>query len=283
MQLQVPKIYAHMTRLGIQSYEISQPWRTRAFLGLLPRPSTMVVWDSWFFEGRKIIYRVSIAILKLIKSKLLLTRSRDEFLETLTSATKSITAEPLLAKTFKVKLSRNNFQKLETRNTHLFLEFAPAPNMETYFRPKILEHSLIIDDHMFEVIWGWIPNRLRILDPLLLFRSSSHGFSLLNLLERCDEEHPLIMLFRSSSQVVGCFLTDSWKTNLRDSYFGNGEAFVFRLNQINEDESVCYNWNRSNSYFQVRTDRSFSVGSDSYDFAHSLIVRCALCAARCVQ
>jgi len=74
-----------------------------------------------------------------------------------------------------------------------------------------------------------LPKRLRILDPKLLFRSETDGFSLVTLLDRCRDQAPTVLLISSKDRrVFGAFVTDPWQTGLGRPY-GGRDCFLFTI------------------------------------------------------
>ena len=59
----MPKLHAHLTKHGITSPQtplMVEGWFLCLFIDNMPTESVMRVWDSMFFEGWKIIFRVAL-------------------------------------------------------------------------------------------------------------------------------------------------------------------------------------------------------------------------------
>lgn len=87
------------------------------------------------------------------------------------------------------------------------------------------------------LIWGWIPMRMTMHHPKLVYTTEEHGSSLTNFYQRVDKYEPTLLLVRTTSdEVFGAYCSGSWsQRNQRDeyghkqTYFGTGETFLFTL------------------------------------------------------
>ncbi len=94
-------------------------------------------------------------------------------------------------------------------------------------------------------LWEWLPDRVRLMQPRLLFTSSEHGTNLLTLYGRCETSEPTVLLVKvsGSGEVLGAYCSLMWKERSRPGqkgvcYFGTGESFVFTLHP----QSKCFKW-----------------------------------------
>eukprot|EP00164_Ancoracysta_twista_P019894 GFYU01035247.1.p1 GENE.GFYU01035247.1~~GFYU01035247.1.p1 ORF type:complete len:540 (-),score=146.44 GFYU01035247.1:62-1645(-) len=67
----LPKLASHLEAIGMPLPLISHQWFLCLYVNALPWETTFRVWDSLFYEGRDVLFRVGIAILKQIESTLL--------------------------------------------------------------------------------------------------------------------------------------------------------------------------------------------------------------------
>lgn len=90
---------------------------------------------------------------------------------------------------------------------------------------SILSHSLLC------IIWNWIPQRLSLSTPKMLFTTEENGTSLNTLFNVLDDlEYCLIVIKTFQNEIFGAFCSCSWVERYNSkSYFGNGETFLFTL------------------------------------------------------
>ncbi|KAI0229507.1 GTPase-activating protein skywalker [Lamellibrachia satsuma] len=104
------------------------------------------------------------------------------------------------------------------------LGFAPFTNLR----------SAIIAARDWQDIWGWLPMRVTLLQPELVYTTAEHGTSLNTFFLRVDGEEPSLLLIKTTkNEILGAYCSVDWavrKDQRNDlSYFGTGETFVFTL------------------------------------------------------
>ncbi|CAG0918342.1 unnamed protein product [Notodromas monacha] len=86
-------------------------------------------------------------------------------------------------------------------------------------------------------LWSWIPVRMTMCTPTMLFTTEEHGYNLRLLYELVEEYEPTVILVKNfQDEVFGAYCSTRWKErNMKDEhgarrrYFGTGESFVFTL------------------------------------------------------
>ena len=84
-------------------------------------------------------------------------------------------------------------------------------------------------------LWHWLPERMTMADPELIYSSNEHGISLTTFYTRSEKYEPTILLIKTTEgEVFGAYCSSTWATrNLKDDkgrrqhYFGTGETFLF--------------------------------------------------------
>jgi hypothetical protein len=87
-------------------------------------------------------------------------------------------------------------QQLDKKN-RTKIHHVIEPTIPVYYRPKITTPSTIIQNEDFEILWSWLPSRFRIRDPLLLFSTSTDGYSLISLLKAIGDTSPTILILKT--------------------------------------------------------------------------------------
>ncbi|CAH1782222.1 unnamed protein product, partial [Owenia fusiformis] len=91
VKIKAPELYKHMDELGLMWCIVSTKWFICCFADVLPIETVLRIWDSLFYEGSKIIFRVSITLILHNQSKLMKCRHLAEILDTF----KEIPKDPL--------------------------------------------------------------------------------------------------------------------------------------------------------------------------------------------
>jgi len=73
----LPKLEAHFKKLSVIIELFSNRWFCTLFSYDLPFPVVFRIWDIWILEGFDIIFKIGLAILKLLEELLLVRNARD--------------------------------------------------------------------------------------------------------------------------------------------------------------------------------------------------------------
>eukprot|EP01137_Pigoraptor_chileana_P034969 Opistho-2@28293 len=209
--------------------------------------------DCMLFEGKKILYRVGVGVIKASEPAIVRASSTGAAIAAVCSAAESISGDRLLEAGFSVSLSRKSLSSLYDKlasdarpvdgigKTDLFQR--PLPSMST--------QSELLNDAQLEQLWSWVPVRYRGGAMQLLYSMAGHGSSVRTLFSRCGANEPLIIIVRSlEGKILGAYLpksfeqraTDGGRTaegRRTDGYFGTGETFVF---SFSGDRGERFEW-----------------------------------------
>ncbi|XP_074657980.1 GTPase-activating protein skywalker-like isoform X1 [Tubulanus polymorphus] len=101
--------------------------------------------------------------------------------------------------------------------------------------------SLLSHDQ-WQMLWQWVPTRMTVYQPTLLYTTQEHGTSIKTLYSRCEESEPIIIIIQTSNgEKFGAYLSMSLSCRRkRDklSFFGTGETFLFSF----QPRLVKYDW-----------------------------------------
>jgi len=133
-----------------------------------------------------------------------------------------------------------------------------------FYKPQLQQPSAILTEDLINVLWSFLPSRYRIQDPVKLYASDKHGFSLRTLLSRVDGKDPptLLVIKSDKDAVFGAFISASWgvwRDNSRGNnvqFFGNGQTFLFSLYPNPKD----YTWTKRNNLFFSPTSKGVEIG-----------------------
>lgn len=81
MKCKCPKVAKELQRLGIDLSSICSEWYLTWFAKSLPILTVLRVWDTLFFEGFKVLFRVSIGVFKCVEQDVLKCGSFDAVME----------------------------------------------------------------------------------------------------------------------------------------------------------------------------------------------------------
>ena len=108
----IPKIYKIFQRDRIIPTMYASTWLISLFSNTLEFKIVLRIFDCLFLEGFKVIYRITLALLKL-KENEFLKAEKGETMPLLVSCTNNVDEEELFKVAFSFSISRNFIDKLE--------------------------------------------------------------------------------------------------------------------------------------------------------------------------
>ncbi|CAG2167456.1 unnamed protein product [Oppiella nova] len=254
----------------------------------LPFHHVVRVVDCFLVEGEKFLFRVALTLALLChKTKgdgLSLDKMRD-FCESIADV---ISPNKLIATALKVtRLSRKDIarakSKAELRSESV--SFCESPLHAKYdvidtkdyivgarIAPLHFRSSILSTWSLLDALWEWLPERLVVREPVVVFCSAENGNSLQTFFTLCADFEPTLLLIKTiQNEIFGAFCSTSWSKRLDLSqtksgqYFGTGETFLFVL----APKVTKYEWigrqraidSHSQQLFMSATARSLCVGS----------------------
>ncbi|KOB73278.1 Uncharacterized protein OBRU01_10929 [Operophtera brumata] len=242
----------HLSRLSgaIGPERIYADWQWW-ILAALPFPHLVRVLDCFFHEGIKVFYRVALAILILFHKHATNQNSDSQYIsrvfiktEMTLKSKQVITGSRLVRSRSSDNLptsqSQVNIQMMShtltiresPRSYHLALWF-PFPN--AVFRDQ-RQHSSDLRQKLF-TLWSWLPVRITMYQPVLLYTTEEHGCSLTTFYVRVEQHEPTLLMIKTcNNEVFGAYCSSRWfernqkdERGNRQAYFGTGETFLFSL------------------------------------------------------
>ncbi|XP_038676136.1 TBC1 domain family member 24 isoform X3 [Scyliorhinus canicula] len=234
--------------------EVYSDW-LRWMFGDLPFNYAARVLDIFFVEGFKVLYRVALALLKFFRKIRIRQPEKSANIRTdiqnfVQSIAEHIPVEKLLDKAFSIRLfSRKEIRLLRDANEKALKQKGITVNQKRQRHNVHLAvnaenfKSNIVSAKEMREIWSWIPERFALCQPMLIFTTLDHGYSLNRFYAHCEGYEPTIILIKTTeAEVCGAYLTTDWRERRRGgnklSYFGTGECFVFKL----QPEMERYEW-----------------------------------------
>ncbi|KAF2070681.1 hypothetical protein CYY_008007 [Polysphondylium violaceum] len=108
LEYQLPELSNQFKKEGIQVYMFIQGWWSTIFVYILPVESVPVIWDYFFWgangTGVEVLFRLSIALLKMLESTLL-TANLTEFFERVKTASAELDTVELIYQAHNVELT----------------------------------------------------------------------------------------------------------------------------------------------------------------------------------
>ncbi|KAG6795658.1 GTPase-activating protein skywalker isoform X1 [Apis laboriosa] len=97
--------------------------------------------------------------------------------------------------------------------------------------------SQILDMPDLFTLWSWLPMRITMYQPILLYTTEEHGCSLTTFYVRVEQHEPTLLMIKTcNNEVFGAYCSTRWcERNMkndkgqRQAYFGTGETFLFSL------------------------------------------------------
>lgn len=252
---------AHLQRLcpGQKLERIFMDW-CWWILGGLPFQYLVRVMDCYFHEGIKVFYRVSLAILILFHKHTTSNNSewsaeniKNDIDNALTKFCKNMPVSPtkLLRTAFSIRALSSTYISRIFIKTEMVLKSRSVlsgsrqlvrsrssdnlPTSQSQVNIQMMSHTLTIKE-LF-TLWSWLPVRITMYQPVLLYTTEEHGCSLTTFYVRVEQHEPTLMMIKTcNNEVFGAYCSSRWfERNLKDdkgqrqAYFGTGETFLFSL------------------------------------------------------
>ncbi|KAH0819830.1 hypothetical protein GEV33_002961 [Tenebrio molitor] len=94
-----------------------------------------------------------------------------------------------------------------------------------------------MESYKLLTLWSWLPVRITMYQPILLYTTEEHGCSLTTFYVRVEHHEPTLLMIKTcNNEVFGAYCSSRWgERNQKDdrgnrqAYFGTGETFLFSL------------------------------------------------------
>ncbi|XP_050427323.1 GTPase-activating protein skywalker-like isoform X3 [Adelges cooleyi] len=242
-----------------KSEKMYMDWIWWIFQGL-PFHHAVRVMDCYLHEGVKVLYRVSMAILQLFYKYTSASNSiwAEEIIShgvdvALINFCRQMPANPqkVLKTAFKIRGLSSTYIHRVFVKTEMTLKSKTVlsgskqlnrscssenlPTSQSQINIQMASHTLTIRE-LF-TLWSWLPVRITMYQPILLYTTEEHGCSLTTFYVRVEQHEPTLMLIKTcNNEVFGAYCSSKWlERNKKDdrgnrtTYFGTGETFLFSL------------------------------------------------------
>ncbi|XP_041973221.1 GTPase-activating protein skywalker isoform X4 [Aricia agestis] len=132
--------------------------------------------------------------------------------------------------------------------------------------------SQILDQTELFTLWSWLPVRITMYQPVLLYTTEEHGCSLTTFYVRVEHHEPTLLMIKTcNNEVFGAYCSTRWfernqkdERGNRQAYFGTGETFLFSLHPLR----AKYPWvgcarddaTHANSLFMAADNTMITIG-----------------------
>nr|XP_045609959.1 GTPase-activating protein skywalker-like isoform X2 [Procambarus clarkii] len=134
--------------------------------------------------------------------------------------------------------SQSNIQMMSHTLTIKEGSRSPAPRVRTMGQYPIQNvKSMIVSKDELLTLWSWLPMRMTMHQPTLVYTTEEHGCSLTTFFQRVEKHEPTLLCIRTvDDYVFGAYCSTAWaQRHHKDefgnwqTYFGTGETFLFTL------------------------------------------------------
>lgn len=300
--------FSTLEKHGIDSKQVEvafQNWLWWILEGI-PVPHMIRVIDCFLMEGWKVLVRVALAIFQLFirhtsrdssAAALLSTKGLSEAIMIFCQSL-SVTPAKLLKSAFGIRaLSMSEITKVMTRTEELMkrqggdagaegvqasrdmssLHSSELPTSNAQANVQMLSHTLNVKELL--TIWNWLPVRMTMYQPSLLYTTEEHGSSLTTFYQRVEGHDQTILLVRTTcNHVFGAYCSVAWDTRHKkdeygnkQTYYGTGESFLFTLRPVpakyqwvgitqQKQDASLSNVSHSEALFMHGDDEMITVG-----------------------
>ncbi|KAI5704760.1 hypothetical protein M8J76_000092 [Diaphorina citri] len=170
--------------------------------------------------------------------------------------------------------SQHNIQMMSHTLTIREGERSPSPRSTAMgnFPVQNIRSEIVTHENLF-TLWSWLPVRITMYQPVLLYTTEEHGCSLTTFYYRVEQHEPtLLMIKTTNNEVFGAYCSTKWgERNQKDergnrtAYFGTGETFLFSL----YPERAKYPWvgveqetqvSHANELFMAADQKMITIG-----------------------
>ncbi|CAM9603061.1 unnamed protein product [Ectocarpus sp. 12 AP-2014] len=264
-----PETSKEMSKCGADEPEHLRQVLLRMFVPILPLKYLVVVWDAWFCEGSKVIFRYGLALLKMYKKRLKALKLKQGQGAQWWSKLRDWVHEPsfsfddLANKAFSLRtksglrpiswaMLENYHDKNEaevksrmdkvagSRLDHKGVAADRADEAQPFFWPPFQLTAtfpppvLLADVPARAKLVKWVPEILRHKRLRVVFTTEIHGYNLDLLYSHCRTVSPSLLVVEAANGVIlGGFCSDSWQyphaKQSQGGMYGSGQCFLFRL------------------------------------------------------
>ncbi|XP_068150268.1 GTPase-activating protein skywalker isoform X9 [Drosophila tropicalis] len=244
---------------GLKLERVFMDWCWWILAGL-PFQHLVRIMDCYFHEGIKVLYRVALVILNLFHKECQSNNEwspdniKNDIGNALIKFCKKITVSPakLLHAAFSIRgLSTQYISRISIK-TEMLLKSRSVlnssskqliksrssdnlPTSQSQVNIQMMSHTLTIRE-LF-TLWSWLPVRITMYQPKLLYTTEEHGCSLTTFYVRVEQHEPTLLMIKTcNNEVFGAYCSSRWfERNVKDdkgqrqAYFGTGETFLFSL------------------------------------------------------
>eukprot|EP00918_Siedleckia_nematoides_P035464 GHVU01077045.1.p1 GENE.GHVU01077045.1~~GHVU01077045.1.p1 ORF type:complete len:255 (+),score=34.02 GHVU01077045.1:105-869(+) len=112
IQMQMPRLLQHLKREGVEATMYASQWFMTIFAYSFPFELVARIWDIYFNEGIKIVFRVALAILSLRQEEIL-SESFEQILSGFKNCSAEIRTQHLIETALDIKVKQSTLRELE--------------------------------------------------------------------------------------------------------------------------------------------------------------------------
>lgn len=259
---------------------------TSFFTRMLPNDVVLRIIDSYLLEGIKIIYRYGLALFRLhkrkIKSKVFTSGNNFwNFIETVLISDedkKKLHQYAFDSDRFVIskilhpmKISRKYIYETEGKAlTQSSVVNTDSNSINELHKANVFD--TVLSSESCNYLLTHLPDFAKFITFELVYSSTTHGYSLHKFYRLTSNRKPSIIFIKcpSANVIIGAYINDTITTVYNSGggkIKGDGTTVIFKLNNDNSEENICYNWIGSqavnNEYSNV-TDNQFAIFSNDY-------------------
>lgn len=198
----------------------------------------LTIVDGYINEGKKVLLRIFLALLKIGEREFLAATTPGDFLEVFDRVVLGLQnvehLRAMLKRAYGLRLSRKgDIQSAEARiarlpNVTRIATCATPRKARTLVLAKSETETLMTEDLRMELRKN-LEAGYRQHEPVLVYTMREHGTMFETMVEKASYFCPYILLIKTERQVLGAYLSDPPMNRGRNgSYFGRASTFVFR-------------------------------------------------------
>jgi len=237
----VPQVIAHLENLGLDVHGAAAELLQDGCAHVLPFRALCRVVGSFLVEGSEVVLRYALALLRLRAPQILACGTSEAAKEQLQNLGHDLGDTPdaidnMTKVAYSMVLKEDGLARQSSNwgSTYVSPKMDYMPHI--FCRPRLFEPCGKCPGEVWEVLWSFVPQTCRILDPRLIYSPAVHGTSLRTCLEitkKYAESPMMFFLFTTSGDIIGGFspqmlVRTSGYLRLSELSRPVEDAFVFR-------------------------------------------------------
>ena len=157
-----------MSNLSINVVAVVDNWFKRYFVGFLPITFIFRLLDIYVREGHAVLLSTALSIFDVLHNDLIRSKGKEEFMARLNSVVFKFKPDDLINRMKSYHIKKTFFPKFKNIKAKSVSQIS-EPDFQSYFRPKIVGKTSIIDNNQMELLYDFLPKKYKFFSNFTFF------------------------------------------------------------------------------------------------------------------